>query len=85
MISISADQLPGAPHDRGPGLKGRLAAPVIAIIAVVCCAGPLLLGSLAATGAGAWFAAHDYTLGAAALVVLAALLMWRINARTSRR
>jgi cytochrome c biogenesis protein CcdA len=57
---------------------------VIAIIAVVCCAGPLLLGALAATGAGAWLATHGYTLGAAALIVLAALLAWRINARISR-
>jgi hypothetical protein len=78
------DQAPPAAPDRAPGLKGWLATPVIAIIAVVCCAGPLLLGALAATGAGAWLAAHGYTLGAAALIVLAALLAWRISARVSR-
>ena len=82
--SVSADQAPAAPHDRAPGLKGWLATPVIAIIAVVCCAGPLLLGALAATGAGAWLAAHGYTLGASALIVLAAFLAWRIGARMSR-
>ena len=82
--SVSADQALAASHDHAPGAKGWLATPVIAIIAVVCCAGPLLLGALAATGAGAWLAAHGYTLGAAALVVLAALLFWRIRARMSR-
>jgi len=82
--SLSADHAPTTPHDRAHGLGGWLATPVIAIIAVVCCAGPLLLGALAATGAGAWLAAHGYTLGTAVLVVLAALLAWRISARTSR-
>lgn len=56
----------------------------MAIVAVVCCAGPLFVGALAATGAGAWLAAHGYTIGAAALVVLAALLAWRIRERMSR-
>ncbi len=57
---------------------------VIAIIAVVCCAGPLLLGALAATGAGRLAGHAGYTLGAAALVVLGALLAWRVRARMSR-
>jgi len=82
--SVSADRAPAAPDGRAPGLKGWLATPMIAIFAVVCCAGPLLLGTLAATGAGAWLAAHGYSLGAAALVVLAALLAWRIRARMSQ-
>jgi len=38
----------------------------------------------AATGTGAWLATHGYSLGAAALVVLTALLVWRIMARTSQ-
>ena len=63
---------------------GWLATPAIAILAVVCCAGPLLLGALAATGTGAWLGAHGYTFGAAALIVLAAVLAWRIRARLSR-
>ena len=79
----SRDHAPAAPHDRAAGLRGWLATPAIAIIAVVCCAGPLLLGALAATGAGAWLAAHGYTLGAASLVLLVALLGWRIRARMS--
>ncbi len=78
------DQAPPGALDRAPGLGGWLATPVIAIIAVVCCAGPLLLGALAATGAGAWLGAHGYTSGAAALIVLAALLAWQIGARMSR-
>jgi len=57
---------------------------VIAIIAVVCCAGPLLLGALAATGEGRLAGHAGYTLGAAALVVLGALLAWRVRARMSR-
>lgn len=82
--SLSADHAPTTPHDRAPVLEGWLATPLIAIIAVVCCAGPLLLGALAVTGARPWLAAHEYTLGTAVLVVLAALLAWRISARTSR-
>jgi hypothetical protein len=56
----------------------------VAILTVVCCAGPLLLGALAATGGGAWLGAHGYTLGAAALI-LVVLVVWRINARMSRQ
>ncbi len=80
----SAEHDPARPFNQRRGLDGWLATPVIAIIAVVCCAGPLLLGALAATGAGAWLATHGYTLGAAALVVLGALLAWRVRAWMSR-
>lgn len=67
--------------DRGPSARAAtsaswLATPLLLLLAVVCCAGPLLLGVLAASGAGAWLAAHGYTLGAVALIVLAALLTW---------
>jgi hypothetical protein len=79
--SVSADQAPARPNDRSRGHEGWLATPVIAIIAVVCCAGPLLLAAMAATGAGAWLAARGYTIGAAALVVLAALIVWLIRVR----
>lgn len=61
------------------GLETRVAAPVVLILAVVCCAGPLLLAALAVTGAGAWLAAHRYTLVAAASIVVAAVLGWRIR------
>ncbi len=80
----SRDQTSAAPRDRAPDLKGWLATPVIAIIAAVCCASPLLLAALAATGAGAWLAAHGNTIGAAALVVLGAILAWRITAGMGR-
>ena len=81
---VSANQAPSAPSPRAPGTMGWLATPAIAILAVVCCAGPLLLGALAATGTGAWLGAHGYTLGGAALIVIAAVLAWRIRARMSR-
>ena len=80
----SAEPDPARPLDQRRGLDGRLATPVIAIVAVVCCAGPLLLGVIAAGGAGAWLAAHGYAIGAAALVAVGVLLAWRIRARTSQ-
>ena len=83
--SVSTDQTHTVTRDGAPGTRGWLATPAVAILAVVCCAGPLLLGALAATGAGAWLGAHAYTIGAAALIALAALLAWRISARTSRQ
>jgi hypothetical protein len=75
----SRDQAAAARRYRSRGLEGWLTTPLIAIIAVLCCAGPLLLGALAATGAGAWLAAHGYSLGAVALVVLSVLLVLRIR------
>lgn len=65
--------------------EGWLAGPLIAIVAVVCCAGPLLLVVIAASGAGAWLASNGYAIGAAALLVIAAALAWRIRARLRRR
>jgi hypothetical protein len=56
----------------------------VAILAVVCCAGPVLVAALLATGAGAWLAAHGYTVGAAALLMVVAVLAWRIRVRMSR-
>ena len=81
---VSAVQPPTTPGIRAHGTVGWLATPAIAILAVVCCAGPLLLGALAATGTAAWLGAHGLTLVAAALIVLAAALAWRIRARMSR-
>lgn len=75
---------PAAPRDDKAGLEGWLATPVIVILVLVCCAGPLLIGALAAAGAGAWLAGHGYTVGAAALLVVAAFLAWRIRVRLSR-
>ena len=83
--SVSTDRAPTVMPDRAPEGKGWLATPAVAILAVLCCAGPLLLGAVAATGAGAWLGAHGYTLGATALIVLAAVLAWRINARMSHQ
>lgn len=69
-------------HDREG--DGWLTGTMIGIVLVVCCAGPLLIGAVAATGAAAWLAAHGYELGAVALLVIAAALAWRIRARLSR-
>lgn len=61
-----------------------LAAPAVAVLAVACCAGPLLIAGLLATGAGAWLAAHGHAIAAAALLGLALLLVWGIRRRMSR-
>lgn len=72
------------PRADAAGLEGWLATPAIVILVVVCCAGPLLIGALAAAGASAWLAAHGYAIGAAALLVMAAVIAWRIRVRMSR-
>ncbi len=69
-------------NDPSRGRVGWLASPVVAIVAVVCCAGPLLFVALAANGAGAWLAVHGYTLGAVALVVVGSVFAWRIRIGT---
>ena len=71
-------------RDAGSGLDGRLATPAIVILLVVCCAGPLLLGVVAASGAGAWLVTHGYAIGGAAVLVVAGILAWRIRGRISR-
>ncbi|GAC1511093.1 MAG: hypothetical protein NVS1B3_14100 [Candidatus Dormibacteraceae bacterium] len=63
---------------------GSLVAPAVAILAAVCCAGPILVAALAASGAGVWLAAQGYTVGAATLILLAAILAWWIRRLTSR-
>ena len=75
---------PSAPPGDAARLEGWLAAPATVILVVLCCAGPLLIGALAAAGAGAWLAGHGYAIGAAALLVMAAFLAWRIRVRLSR-
>jgi hypothetical protein len=52
-----------------PGFRIRLV--------LVCCAGPLLLGALIASGAGGWLATHGFVLGGGAALVIAALLAVR--------
>ena len=75
-LETSASTAPAGPRNDQAGLDGWLAAPAIVILVVVCCAGPLLIGALAAAGAGAWLATHGYAVGAAALLALAAVLAW---------
>lgn len=72
------------PGQGGEGWLAALAAPVFIFLALLCCGGPLLVGTLVATGAGAWLAAHGYLLDALALLVLATLLVWRWRLRVSR-
>lgn len=74
------------PAPQGDGSRrpiGWLAAPVVAIVAVVCCAGPILLAALIASGAGVWLAARGYTVGAVALILFGAILAWGIRRRMS--
>ncbi len=68
-------------RDARSGLEGRLAAPAIMILVVVCCAGPLLLGVLAASGAGAWLVTHGYAIVGAAVLLVTGILAWRIRVR----
>ena len=78
------DRTPASSRDHSREADGWLTGTLIAMFVVVCCAGPLLIGALAAAGAGAWLATHGYAIGAAALLVVAAVLVWRIRARLSR-
>lgn len=80
----SESTAPVTPGQNTAGIEGWLATPAIVILVVLCCAGPLLVGALAAAGAGAWLAAHGYAIGAAGLLVVAAILVWRIRVRLSR-
>ncbi len=80
---IGAPARAGA-RDAGSVLEGRLATPAIVVLLVLCCAGPLLLGVIAASGAGAWLVTHGYALGGAAVLVVAGILAWRIRVRISR-
>jgi len=81
--SIGPPARASARDDRS-GLESRLATPAIVILLVVCCAGPLLLGALAAGGAGAWLVTHGYAIGGAAVLVVAGILAWRIRVRINR-
>jgi len=81
---LPGDRTPASSREQSRRVDSWLAGPAIAIVAVVCYAGPLLLGVLAASGAGAWLAAHGYAIGAAALVAVAAFLAWRIRVRLVR-
>lgn len=72
---------PATPGDGSRRPVGWLAAPIVAIMAVVCCAGPILFAALVASGAGVWLAARGYTLGAAALILFATVLAWVIRSR----
>ncbi len=76
---------PETTRDRSPGWDRWLAAPVVAIVAAVCCAGPLLVAALITTGAGTWLAAHGYTSGAWALIAVGAIVAWRITIGRSLR
>ena len=61
-------------------LGGSWGAPTAALLVGVCCAGPLLVAALVASGAGGWLAAHGFLLAAATAVVVATVLAvgaWR--------
>ena len=53
-------------------IRSRLAAPALALLAIVCCLGaPLLVGALGAVGVGALFGIGAGLLALAALCLLA--------------
>ena len=55
---------------------GWLGTAAVAGLAVICCAGPLLVVGLASLGAGAWLAAHGlWLLGGLVLLLASAALM----------
>jgi len=68
--AADSDRAPASSRDHSREADGWLTGTLIAIFVVVCCAGPLLIGALAAAGAGAWLATHGYAIGATALLVV---------------
>lgn len=73
------------PDSGRAGWLASVAAPGLMLLAVVCCAGPLLLAALIATGAGTWLAANGYLLGALAVFAVASGVAWRLLARIGHR
>lgn len=80
-----AREIQARPDSGGDGWLAAVAAPGLVLLAVVCCAGPLLAAALLATGAGTWLAANGYLLGALTLFAIAAGVVWLLLARISQR
>lgn len=62
---------------------GALTAPLMVVLAGLCCGGPLVAAALIATGAGAWLSAHGFQLGGIAALAVASVLLfrWRLMTR----
>lgn len=73
---------PGAGRDESrPGAFGALGVAALALLGVLCCAGPALLTAGALGAVGAWLASP--WLIAAALAVLAVVTIWRLRRRAA--
>ena len=73
-----AESHPGtAEHEGWLGTLALVALPAL------CCGVPLLAAALVASGAGAWLAAHGSLLAIPAVVLAAALLVWRRTRKAS--
>lgn len=83
--SPAARQGVASPRDPQPPRDvGWLAAPLVFLLAGLCCGGPLLVAALVATGAGAWLGAHGFQAGAVVLLIIAGLLAWRWRLHINR-
>lgn len=51
-------------------------ATLVGILAVICCAGPLLIATIGATALAAWFSYSGYVLIAAALIAVGGGVLW---------
>ena len=70
-------------HPVTGGHEGWLGTAALVALPVLCCGVPLLVAALVATGAGAWLAGHGSLLAIPAVVLAAALLVWRRTRRAS--
>lgn len=59
------------------------AAMLVGILAVICCAGPLLIAAIGTTALAAWLANSGYVLIAAALIAVGGGVLWLRHRRVS--
>ena len=59
------------------------AAMLVGILAVICCAGPLLIAAIGTTALAAWLANSGYVLIAAALIAVGGGVLWLWHRRVS--
>lgn len=77
MTNNKRSESPGPPEGSGP--SGVLLGSGVAVFAVVCCAGPALIAAGAVGVIGGWLGS-PWVIGAAAALLLAAVL-WTVSRR----
>ncbi len=55
---------------------GTVGALLVGVLAVICCAGPLLIAAIGTTALATWFANSGYVLLAAALIAAGGGVLW---------